>query len=288
MDEHMNNIEYENKTLVLLPGSFKPPHKGHWQMVLDHKDKADEVHIFISNTSKKYISERKISIGNLKKLAKLLNEVKKLNIPEMNEICQFFADNAETVNWNELKEKLDLLLTKEIPEELSKKIQNYISGLEETLFKSIRLTANGTEITPEVSLEIFEKYIKDYGLENKVFAHISTHPSPMLNAVGWVNAVCKGCTIYIGSTTTDENDTRADGINSLIKGFSYNPTNTIKLLPVAEKIQAARDIRKNINNISRDMFPANITDETYTKIKSLLQCESKFNTLYKQIIAECK
>ena len=32
----LEQFKYENKTLVLLPGSFKPPHKGHWQMVLDN------------------------------------------------------------------------------------------------------------------------------------------------------------------------------------------------------------------------------------------------------------
>jgi DNA polymerase III delta prime subunit len=42
------------------------------------------------------------------------------------------------------------------------------------------------------------------------------------------------------------------------------------LLPVSEKIQAARDIRANINNLNKNMFPEKITDETYNKILELL------------------
>lgn len=43
----------ENKTVVVLPGSFKPPHKGHWDMIMNYYNmpEVDSINIFISNIS---------------------------------------------------------------------------------------------------------------------------------------------------------------------------------------------------------------------------------------------
>ena len=35
-------FEFEDMTLAIVPGSFKPPHKGHWEMVMNYVDKVDK------------------------------------------------------------------------------------------------------------------------------------------------------------------------------------------------------------------------------------------------------
>ena len=288
-----SSISRVGKNIVLLPGSFKPPHKGHWEMVMDNINTADEIHIFISNTSTKYISERKLSKSNLKPLGKILSKIEdevEDKTPEITQFCEYIGSSIDTINYNMLKAKLEEVKSA-LPDDIQQMIDNYLKDVSENIFKSIRYTSAGTEITPEVSQEIFEQYIKDYNVGDKVFVHISTSPSPMIAAIGFTNATCKDCNIYIGSNTQDEAKERAKSINELIKGFSYNPTNKINLLPVANKIQAARDIRANINNLSKDMFPSEITDGTYNKIVELLTnniSESQFNQLFNTIITEFK
>ena len=278
----MDNIDqnqefkYENKTLVLLPGSFKPPHKGHWQMVLDNLPIADEIHIFISNTSTKYISNRKLSLSNLKKLGKLKQFAEEnLNSEEITKIFNELDEQIDNLTFNRLKEKLNELLSlnyadDEVSQEFKSQVQTYLKELEEKLFKSIRYTAAGTEILPETAEEIFNMYIKDYNVQDKVFVHISQAASPMLAAVGFANNNCLDCDLFIGSHTEDEANERSKQLEQLTKAFAYNPSNRIHLLPVSEKIQAARDIRANINNLNKNMFPEKITDETYNKILELL------------------
>ena len=278
----MDNIDqnqefkYENKTLVLLPGSFKPPHKGHWQMVLDNLPIADEIHIFISNTSTKYISNRKLSLSNLKKLGKLKQFAEEnLNSEEITKIFKELDEQIDNLTFNRLKEKLNELLSlnyadDEVSQEFKSQVQTYLKELEEKLFKSIRYTAAGTEILPETAEEIFNMYIKDYNVQDKVFVHISQAASPMLAAVGFANNNCLDCDLFIGSHTEDEANERSKQLEQLTKAFAYNPSNRIHLLPVSEKIQAARDIRANINNLNKNMFPEKITDETYNKILELL------------------
>lgn len=285
------------KTLVFLPGSFKPPHKGHWTMVTDNIDKADEIHIFISNTSEKHISNRKLSLTNLKPLGKIYKFVKLNELDKNDKIKEIFEEltnNVNQVNLNVLNDKLTEVLNikfdatfDKIVEELHTQINDYLTDLKTNLFKSIRYTADGRCIEPETSAEIFDLYIKDYGFQNKVFVHICENPSPITAAVGFANHQCKDCIIYVGSKTVDEESERGKAWEQTLKGFSKNPTNEILVLPTSEKIQAARDIRANINNLTKDMFPEKISEQTFQKIKELLTgeiIESKFNQLYTSIV----
>lgn len=50
------------KTVALVPGSFKPMHKGHWAMIEEYADKADEVIVIISDPKK---SVRKTKSGKV-------------------------------------------------------------------------------------------------------------------------------------------------------------------------------------------------------------------------------
>jgi len=46
--ERVQEGEYVKRTVAVVPGAFKPPHKGHLEMVKHYADKADEVYVFIS------------------------------------------------------------------------------------------------------------------------------------------------------------------------------------------------------------------------------------------------
>lgn len=243
---------HEHQSIALLPGSFKPPHKGHWAMIEQARELADEVHVFISNASETYIRQRPISKSNF---AKYLKYLKKSNLHN----AAYIMENYNKVPYKDLE--LDLQTA--LPEEL-------FTELKQTLFKSVRYTANGKAIEPQIAEEIFKLYIQDYKYNN-VILHVCDNPSPITAAIGYVNHKCKDCTIFLASKTKDESVVRGEAWNNSLRGVDINNHNTINILPDAEKIQAARDIRKNINNLTKDMFPEKISMETFEKIKMLLE-----------------
>ena len=51
----------KRKTIAIMPGSYRPPHIGHWYTIEQYAKKADEVVVIISAPSKK--SERKTNTG---------------------------------------------------------------------------------------------------------------------------------------------------------------------------------------------------------------------------------
>ena len=243
---------HEHRTIALLPGSFKPPHKGHWAMVEQARVLADEVHVFISNTSETYIRQRSISKSNF---AKCLKYLKKSNLHN----AAYIMENYNKVPYKDLE--LDLQTA--LPE-------NLFAELKQKLFKSVRYTANGNAIEPQIAEEIFKLYIQDYGYDN-VILHVCDNPSPITAAIGFINHQCKDCNIFLAAKTKDEATERNEAWNKSLNGIDINNHNTIHTIPDAEKIQAARDIRKNINNLTRDMFPEKISEETFSKIKLLLE-----------------
>ena len=58
LGEYLVNIllEQEQKTIAIFPGAFKPPHKGHFSVVKDLADQADEVVVLISPKQREGIS----------------------------------------------------------------------------------------------------------------------------------------------------------------------------------------------------------------------------------------
>ena len=209
-----NNFQYINKTLAMVPGSFKPPHKGHWNMILEYVKLSDYVYIFISNISTKVIADRILSKSNLQSLAKLINkfESEKNNYTNKqlyNFISNKFSDiinNVDILNYNLLNNKIQAIINKITElnqnefDDLKINLNKIISDLNKKLFKSVRETENNIEIEPEISKKIFEIFINRYGLNNKVFVEIPDTPSPMIAVIPFVNNLCKDCTIYLGSS----------------------------------------------------------------------------------------
>ena len=56
-----NQKRFQNMTIVIVPGSFKPPHKGHWDMIMEYAIQADKVLVLISNISEKAIFSNKVT-----------------------------------------------------------------------------------------------------------------------------------------------------------------------------------------------------------------------------------
>ena len=263
--------------IAIVPGSFKPPHKGHWEMVMNYVNKVDKVIVLISNISFKAISERSLSLSNLKQFGKIkqfavdnkiTNEKIELTFNEIESI-------VDGINFVALKGYLENLIdfskdVKDIDIKYVKKfqlmIQTYLNKLNETLFKSIRKAGN-LEITPETSKEIFEIYAKAYGVENKVDIIVPDSASPITATVGFVNYNCKNCEILLGVSTKGGDEARWNGIEKSIKN------ETVKVVPSpvnVETMLSATDLRNNINNLKKEYFPDKITDNDFEKIKQIL------------------
>ena len=280
-----NNFQYINKTLAMVPGSFKPPHKGHWNMILEYVKLSDYVYIFISNISTKVIADRILSKSNLQSLAKLINkfESEKNNYTNKqlyNFISNKFSDiinNVDILNYNLLNNKIQAIINKITElnqnefDDLKINLNKIISDLNKKLFKSVRETENNIEIEPEISKKIFEIFINRYGLNNKVFVEIPDTPSPMIAVIPFVNNLCKDCTIYLGSSKKNGDNNRW---NSFLKSFEKNETNTIIEYPVELKTNlSATNLRNNITNLKKEWFPEKLTEEDFNQIKELLTNE---------------
>ena len=68
-------LEQDKQTIALFPGAFKPPHKGHVDVVKKLLDKADQVVILVSPKMRDGVSaEESVAVWNLyKKLFIRLN-----------------------------------------------------------------------------------------------------------------------------------------------------------------------------------------------------------------------
>jgi len=276
---HLNDDEvvYKDLSLAIVPGSFKPPHKGHWEMVMKYVEKVDKVLILISNISTRAISSRPLSMANLKKLIKIKEFIEKNKLDQHDEILKilkFFDESIKDLNFdklienlNELEKLCDLYSKDEkLFIELKVMITSYESELNEKLFKSIRKAGN-KEITPETSKEIFEIFINAYGLTDKVDVEVSSSASPITDTINFINYKCKNCKILLGVSEKGGDDSRWNGIEKSIKN------ETVEVIPSPVQVTtmiSATDLRNNINNLQKEYFPENISNEDFEKIKELL------------------
>lgn len=273
------DILYSNQTIAIVPGSFKPPHKGHWEMVMKYVNNSnvDKVIVMISNISTNAISSRSLSLSNLKKLGKIKDFIEKneLHSDDIDEGIKILNDNIENISYNMLEEVLE---KKIIPScennigierkfiELKGMIIDYLDELKGKLFKSIRKAGN-FEITPEISMEIFKIFAKAYNVENKVSIDISSTASPITDTLGFINYNCKDCTILLGVSEKGGDQSRWNGIEKSIKN------QTVKVIPspvTVETMISATDLRNNITNLKKDYFPDKISNDDFNKIVKML------------------
>lgn len=262
--------EFTNQKIAIVPGSFKPPHKGHWEMVMKYLDKVDKVIILISNISEKVNLNRPLSVSNLKPFMKFFETIKTKN-PELSHKIDLFLNESSQSEHNLTFEMLEQFITElsaDLDESLVNSILSKLDGLKMNLLKSIRKTNSGKQIEPETAQMIFQKYANDYNVRNNVQIRISEGPSPMGQVAGYVNYNCVDCDVYLGSSVKGGDNKRWEGY---MKYFDKNPSNTIYNEPVDVQTNlSATELRANSDNLRRQYFPEKISDQTYEQILSLL------------------
>ena len=248
-------------------------------MVMSYVNNKDvnKVLVLISNISTSAISNRALSLSNLKKLAKIKEFVKSnnLNTDQLNEGFKEIDDEVESISYKRLEE---IFTSKIIPSCIKNKnidnnfaklvdmINDYLKELKEKLFKSIRKAGN-FEITPEVSQKIFKIFAKAYGVENKVDIQISNSASPITDTIGFINHKCIDCNILLGVSEKGGDDSRWNGIDRSIK----NETVNVIPSPVSVKTMiSATDLRNNISNLKKEYFPDKLSESDFNEIKKLL------------------
>ena len=185
------------KTIAIVAGSMKPPHAGHWDMVQQYAEKADEVIVLISDPKSQ---------------------------------------------------------------------------------KSIRKTALGTTITPQMSKEIFELYIKKYGLSSKVKVEVSKEPSPITAMFKYVDDNLKDVNVIFGVSKKGGDESR---FKSAMKYYADNEH--INLLdPMTTAVEpyksadgkeiSATDLRDNIDNPAfvKSMLPDKLSASDVQKVLDIL------------------
>jgi len=291
--------KYNDKTIAMTAGSFKPPHKASWERIMALIDDPhnDHVCVVISNLSRKRASENSISKTNLKGfdtikniVAKItainsdMDEVKQLN-DIVDEINKLTISNDETqrapgINFIALTEKLtdmDTAVTAAIAngdESIQKNLtilKSKIEAYKNTLSTNIFRTANkyvspgNVEITPEKVIEVFKIFAKSYGVEDKVDFIIAKAASPFNSLFSIIEHECYNCNVLIAIKPGDESAVNREKSN-------LNTTNEIEVVVVpTDDDTHSEDIIKNLDMLNQNDFPEKLTDEEFEQVCAILQ-----------------
>lgn len=88
-----------DKTIALLGGSYKPPHAGHWYMVLEYLKKADKVIILISNPkSEKSIRLTKFGTKITPEISKKIFEIYAKSYDVQDKVQILISDNPSPIS----------------------------------------------------------------------------------------------------------------------------------------------------------------------------------------------
>lgn len=274
--ESTDDSLYEDKTILLIPGSFKPPCKNDWNIVDKFKNDYDKVIFMISNVSEKTNLSRKLSLSNLIQLGKI-KEFYEANLKNdenfssiLDNVFSVISDHTDSLTYNELtdvfmKAKSSCMKDSSNDDKLNEfflMIDEYLSEVKERLMSSVKKTSSGKEMTPEISKFIFDLFIKSSNLQEKVEAFISNSPSPITDIKAFISR-CRNCNISIFSF--DEDKSKYD----FAKDSKYNTVSIISLQEYHQDINS-NIIRNSGNSIKREWFPECISDEDFEKIEKIL------------------
>lgn len=259
---------FQNITLAIVPGSFKPPHKGHWEMIMEYASQSDKVLVLISNISEEANSNRILSKSSLLPLSKILSNYTLENEHAIS-IVNSIKENADKLTLKSLENYINNLLQYlDKNSDMYKELTKYISKLKQSVLKSIRKTATGSEITPEQAKQIFDIFVQAYNMENKIIIEIGEKASPMSSAVPIINDECENCKILLGTSNKGDDGARWP---SFMNSFNKENNNEFVEATVDVKTDiSATYIRNNIQNLQKDWFPDNLTEEDFQKIKTIL------------------
>lgn len=259
---------FQNITLAIVPGSFKPPHKGHWEMIMEYASQSDKVLVLISNISEEANSNRILSKSSLLPLSKILSNYTLENEHAIS-IVNSIKENADKLTLKSLENYINNLLQYlDKNSDMYKELTKYISKLKQFVLKSIRKTATGSEITPEQAKQIFDIFVQAYNMENKIIIEIGEKASPMSSAVPIINDECKNCKILLGTSNKGDDGARWPSFMN-----SFNKENNNEFIEATVDVKtdiSATYIRNNIQNLQKDWFPDNLTEKDFQKIKMIL------------------
>lgn len=259
---------FQNITLAIVPGSFKPPHKGHWEMIMEYAMQSDKVLVLISNISEEANSNRILSKSSLLSLSKILADYTLENEHAIS-IVNSIKENADKLTLKSLENYINNLLQYlDKNSDMYKELTKYISKLKQSVLKSIRKTATGSEITPEQAKQIFDIFVQAYNMQNKVIVEIGEKASPMSSAVPIINDECENCKILLGTSNKGDDGARWPSFMN-----SFNKENNNEFIEANVDVKtniSATYIRNNIQNLQKDWFPDNLTEEDFQKIKMIL------------------
>ena len=154
-----NQKQFQNITLAIVPGSFKPPHKGHWEMIMEYVTHSDKVLVLISNISKKANSERILSKSALFPLSKILSN--------------YTLENEQAISIiTSIKENADKL-TLESLEKYINDSRKYL--LNNKLSEYLILNNSGSKITTRGVEYIIDKMVNEAAIKHKISPHVLRH-----------------------------------------------------------------------------------------------------------------
>lgn len=268
-DDYSNfSNNFQNITLAIVPGSFKPPHKGHWEMIMEYASQSDKVLVLISNISEEANSNRILSKSSLLSLSKILADYTLENEHAIS-IVNSIKENADKLTLKSLENYINNLLQYlDKDSDMYKELTKYISKLKQSVLKSIRKTATGSEITPEQAKQIFDIFVQAYNMQNKVIVEIGEKASPMSSAVTIINDECENCKILLGTSNKGDDGARWPSFMN-----SFNKENNNEFIEANVDVKtniSATYIRNNIQNLQKDWFPDNLTEKDFQKIKTIL------------------
>lgn len=268
MNKLMNNqkdYEFENISLGIIAGSFKPPCKTDMERILDLSNQVDKVIIFLSNISRQKIENRELSLTNVKELGKIIHQINflsdKTELEKIKTELNFLIENEQNLVFKKIKSILtDILVINSKNNkiiDLQNNVRNYLKKLEKNLFNSNNLTKSQLEISPETCKKIFEIFINAYNLNSKVEIRISKEKSPFVDQLNLIKH-CKNCSIII--STTNENLKMEQNYENDISISTFNNNRTYHRL-----------INLNVNNLKKEWFPEKISNEDFNYIQQLLR-----------------
>lgn len=148
--------------------------------------------------------------------------------------------------------------------------------------KSLRKTSLGTIITPEISKQIWELYLKKYGLSKKVKAIVSPSPSPIGAMFEYIDSgAVDNNNVILGVSKKDDDLSRFKSVEK-----AYADNDKVNILTPAEyavepfksngKNVSATDIRNNIDDFKKvkELLPEKLSDKDVKNVMKILGVES--------------
>jgi hypothetical protein len=257
-DSFQNKYEFENISLGLIAGTFRPPIKEDLDRIIELANQVDKVVVFISNNNP---SNKLLSVAQSKELGSIVQGLNKIsNKPcfskikkEIDELIEN-ENNLTYFNLNYiLSDVLIINSTENSVIRIQEKIRNFLKKL-----KKSAPALNLPEVSASKCKEIFKIYLETYNLTNKVEIRISQYTSPFIDQLNLIKH-CKNCSIIINTTNKNITELKNNYDNNIY--FSY-----YRYIGVHHST-----VLMNLNDLKREWFPKKLLFNDFQKIQNILR-----------------